>query len=102
MKGMGFLKKELPCRVPLEGHFQDEVASSLQQSQLQSARPSLSLMGNTCSSSRLCGTVRGRFTLSLFSSRGSQKTGEWMQGIVNSAYLHHVPHTMNIDACQRI
>ena len=44
---------------------------------------------------QLCGTVRGSFTLSLFSRRGSQKTGEWMQCIANSAYLHRTPYTMS-------
>ena len=45
--------------------------SSLRQSPLQPVRPSLSLMGNMCSCSRLCGTTRGSFTLSLFRRRGS-------------------------------
>ena len=52
------------------------VESSLQQSLLQLVRQSLSLMGNMCSCSRLCGTTRGSSTLSLFRRRGRQKTDE--------------------------
>ena len=43
-----------------------------------------------------CGTVRGNFTTSLFSNRGSrgrQITGEWVLCIVDFTYLHHVHGT---------
>ena len=49
------------------------VQSSPQRSLPQPARPSLSLMGNMCSSSRRCAAARGSFTLSLFSSPGSRR-----------------------------
>ena len=77
-------------------------AKHLQRSLLQLARASLSLMGCMPSSSRLCRTVRGSFTLSLFSSRGNQKTDGWLQCIENSACVRHVPHTISIYACQRV
>ena len=43
---------------------------------------------------------RESFTLSLFSSRGNQKYGGWMQYIEISACLCHVPCTMSIYACR--
>ena len=46
----------------------------------------------------LCGTVRGSFTLSLFSSRSRQITDERMQCIVNFACLQHV-HDTHHDLC---
>ena len=63
--------------------------------------PSLSMMGNMCSCSRLCGTARGSFTLSLFRRRGRQKTDEWLQCMENFAYVHYVHGTISIYACQR-
>ena len=64
--------------------------------------PPLSMMGNMCSSSTLCGTERGSFTVSLFSSRGSQKNEGWLQCIDNSACLYRVPHNISIYACQYV
>ena len=42
------------------------------------------------------------FALSLFSSRDRQITDEWMQCIMNFAYLHHVHGTISIYAFQRV
>ena len=56
-------------------------------------------MGNMCSNSRLCGSVRGSFTLSLFSNRGSQKTDEWMQCIENSASCASHRQQLCVSAC---
>ena len=64
-------------------------------SRLEPARPSLSLSG-------LCAIVRGSFEVSLFSIRGRQIADEWVQCIVNFAYLHQVHDNISIYACQRV
>ena len=58
--------------------------------------------GQLCSSSGICALVRGSFTVSLFSIRGRRIADEWVQCIVNFAYLHHVHDTISIYACQRV
>ena len=40
--------------------------------------------------------------MSLFSIRGRQIADEWVQCIVNFAYLHHMHDTISIYACQRV
>ena len=70
------------------------VESSLQRSLLQPVRPSLWLMGSMCSCSRLCGSRKRSFTLSLFSSRGMQQTDGLMHCIENFACLHHLHGTI--------
>ena len=47
-------------------------------------------------------TLRGSFTLSLFSSRGMQQTDGLMHCIENFAYLHHEHGTISMYACQRV
>ena len=43
--------------------------------------------------------VRGMFTLFLFRSRRSQKTGGWLQCPEISACWYHAPHAMRMPAC---
>ena len=69
---------------------------------LQPALTSQSLMGNMCSTSRLCGTVRGSSTLSLFSNRGNQTTDGGVQRNEMSACFYHAPHTPSVEACRRV
>ena len=82
----------------LHPNLHPNVESSLQRSLLQPVRPSLSLMGSMCSCSRLCGTGKRSFTLSLFSSRGMQQTDGLMHCIENFACLHHLHGTI-LSAC---
>ena len=84
----------------LHRNLQPNVESRLQQSLLQPVHPSLSLMGNMCSCSRLCGTVRGSFTLSLCRTRGMHRTDEWMLCIENSAYLYCVHGMTGHEFCR--
>ena len=84
----------------LHRNLQPNVESRLQQSLLQPVHPSLSLMGNMCSCSRLCGTARGSFTLSLYRTRGMHRTDEWMLCIENSAYLYCVHGMTGHEFCR--
>ena len=56
---------------------------------VEPVRASVWLMGGMCSCSRLCGTGKRSFTLSLFSRRGMQQTDGLMHCIENFACLHH-------------
>ena len=94
------LLRPLKMMLNLHRNLQPNVESRLQQSLLQPVHPSLSLMGNMCSCSRLCGTVRGSFTLSLCRTRGMHRTDEWMLCIENSAYLYCVHGMTGHEFCR--